>query len=99
MSLIQIQITNAAPSPSVLGRLNGLAQTLSAAGRAAGPFVSGSLFSAATEMRPSGEVFAFSVFGGVAFIGFLVSLGIRSRKLEGEGSSEDQSVKSTDPER
>ncbi|TGO87638.1 hypothetical protein BPOR_0213g00090 [Botrytis porri] len=33
-------ITNSAPNHGVLGTLNGLAQTLSAAGRAAGPFLS-----------------------------------------------------------
>ncbi|EXJ72340.1 uncharacterized protein A1O5_04844 [Cladophialophora psammophila CBS 110553] len=80
-------ITNSAPNHSVLGTLNGLAQTLSAAGRAVGPFVSGGLFSLATRVRPKGEALAFGIFGGVAFIGFLLSFGIRSPNLEAEGWS------------
>lgn len=83
-------ITNSAPSHAVLGTLNGLAQTLSAAGRAVGPFISGSLFSAATRVRPKGEALAFGVFGGVAFLGFLVSFGIRGRALEAEGWEDEE---------
>ena len=75
----------------MLGRLNGLAQTLSAAGRAAGPFLSGGLFSLATRVQPKGEALAFGLFGGIAFVGFLVSFGIRSRDLEAEGWDEDDS--------
>lgn len=78
-------ITNSAPNHNVLGTLNGLAQTLSAAGRAVGPFVSGGLFSLATKVRPKGEALAFGLFGGIAFIGFLLSFGIRSPNLEAEG--------------
>ena len=73
----------------MLGTLNGLAQTLAAAGRAAGPFLSGGLFTLSTRIEPKGEVLAFGVFGGVAFVGFLLSFGIRSHHLEAEGWSED----------
>jgi hypothetical protein len=76
------QITNSAPNNSVLGTLNGLAQTLSAAGRAVGPFLSGGLFSIATRVRPKGEVLAWGVFGGIAFLGFIASWGIRGERLE-----------------
>ncbi|CAG8984007.1 hypothetical protein HYALB_00009016 [Hymenoscyphus albidus] len=82
-------ITNSAPNHSVLGTLNGLAQTLSAAGRAVGPFVSGGLFSLSTRVQPKGEAFAWGLFGGIAFIGWLLSFGIRGEELEGadwEGS-------------
>lgn len=82
-------ITNSAPSHAVLGTLNGLAQTLSAAGRAAGPFVSGSLFTAAVRVRPKGEALAFGVFGGVSFLGFLLSFGIRGAELESEDWEEE----------
>ncbi|KAI9838765.1 MAG: hypothetical protein M1837_002331 [Sclerophora amabilis] len=82
-------ITNSAPNHSVLGTLNGIAQTLSAAGRAAGPFVSGGLFSVATQFKPKGEALAFGVFGGVAFVGFCMSFGIRSEELEAEGWDEE----------
>ena len=86
-------ITNSAPDHHVLGSLNGLAQTLSAAGRAAGPFVSGGLFSLATRIRPKGEAMPFGVFGGIAFVGWVLSFGIRGEQLEaesGEQSDEDR---------
>lgn len=89
-------ITNSAPNHAVLGTLNGLAQTLSAAGRAVGPFVAGGLFSLATQVQPKGEALAWGVFGGIAFIGFLGSFGIRGEELESEdwdeehGSEEEQ---------
>ncbi|KAI9823417.1 MAG: hypothetical protein M1832_002427 [Thelocarpon impressellum] len=76
-------ITNSAPNHNVLGRLNGLAQTLSAAGRAAGPFLSGGLFSLSTQVEPKGEALAWGVFGGVALVGCCMSFGIRSGSLEG----------------
>lgn len=84
------QITNSAPNHSVLGTLNGLAQTLSAAGRAIGPFISGSLFSAATGIQPKGEALPFGIFGGISFLGFLLSFGIRGADLEAEGWNEDR---------
>jgi hypothetical protein len=64
--------------------LNGLAQTLSAAGRAVGPFISGAIFSASTKIQPKGEALAFGLFGGIAFLGFLLSFGIRNEQLETE---------------
>ena len=72
---------------------------MSAAGRAAGPFLAGGLFTIATKVKPKGEALAFGVFGGVAFLGFLLSLGIRSSDLEAEGWGEgddDESDKSED---
>ncbi|EME89744.1 uncharacterized protein MYCFIDRAFT_63575 [Pseudocercospora fijiensis CIRAD86] len=89
-------ITNSAPSHAVLGTLNGLAQTLSAAGRAVGPFISGSLFSAATHVEPKGEAMAFGIFGGISFIGFLMSFGIRSAGLEADGWDESTSTDEED---
>ena len=73
----------------MLGTLNGLAQTLSAAGRAAGPFLSGGLFSLATNVRPKGEALAWGVFGGIAFLGWLASFGIRGGDLESGEWDED----------
>ncbi|KAL8719147.1 MAG: hypothetical protein Q9225_003809 [Loekoesia sp. 1 TL-2023] len=89
-------ITNSAPNHSVLGTINGLAQTLSAAGRAVGPFLSGALFSVAVKVRPKGEALAFSVFGGITFIGFLLSFGIRGEGLEAEGFSDEEDVSDAD---
>lgn len=98
--LILLQITNSAPNHNVLGTLNGLAQTLSAAGRAAGPFVSGSLFTAATKIQPKGEVLPFGIFAGISLIGFLLSIGIRGEGLEAEGwsDSEDEDEDEQDEE-
>jgi MFS family permease len=83
-------ITNSAPSHAVLGTLNGLAQTLSAGGRAVGPFVSGALFTASTKFEGKGELLAFGIFGGISFIGFLLSFGIRGAALEAEGFDEHE---------
>ncbi|EED19261.1 MFS transporter, putative [Talaromyces stipitatus ATCC 10500] len=82
-------VTNSAPNHSVLGALNGLAQTLSAAGRAVGPFLSGGLFSLAQKLQKS-EMLAFGVFAAVAFVGFVLSFGIRSSALEAAGWSSDE---------
>lgn len=84
------KITNSAPNHNVLGTLNGLAQTLSAAGRAAGPFISGSLFTAATKIQPKGEALPFGLFAGISLLGFFLSFGIRGENLEAEGWSEDE---------
>ena len=94
--LMCVQITNSAPSHGVLGKLNGLAQTLSAAGRAVGPFISGGIFSAATKIKPKGEALAFGLFGGIAFLGFILSFGIKSDMLEAEADLEDEDVDEED---
>ena len=41
-------------------------------------------------MKPKGEAVAFGVFGGVAFVGFLMSFGIRGANLESEGWDEEE---------
>ncbi|KAI9375844.1 major facilitator superfamily domain-containing protein [Aspergillus egyptiacus] len=93
-------ITNSAPNHAVLGALNGLAQTLSAAGRAVGPFLSGSLFSLATRIQPKGEAISFGVFAAVSLLGFFLSFGIRGRSLEADDwdSDDNGSSKSDDEE-
>ena len=78
--------------------MNGLAQTLSAAGRAVGPFLAGGLFSLSTHVEPKGEAVAFGVFGGVAFVGFLMSLGIKGENLEAEGWDEEEGNAEEDEE-
>lgn len=97
--LISTQITNSAPSHTSLGKLNGLAQTLSAAGRAVGPFISGGIFTAATKIQPKGEALAFCVFGGIAFIGFLMSFGIRAQTLEADGEEFEDDESTMDDDR
>ncbi|KAK6537786.1 hypothetical protein TWF694_010694 [Orbilia ellipsospora] len=84
LTCAMILITNCAPNHSSLGSINGLAQTLSAAGRAFGPFASGGLFTLGTK-HSHGEWIPWGVFGGIAIIGFFVSFGIKSQheKLEG----------------
>jgi hypothetical protein len=91
-----VQVTNSAPNHSVLGTLNGLAQTLSAAGRAVGPFLSGGLFSIATNVHPKGEALAWGVFGGIAFLGWLASFGIRGEGLESAEWDEEHGSHSDD---
>jgi hypothetical protein len=59
------------------------------------------LFSIALKVQPKGEALAFGVFGAVAFVGFLLSFGIRSKDLEAEGweeSGDEDSDKSDDEE-
>ncbi|KFY91539.1 hypothetical protein V500_04607 [Pseudogymnoascus sp. VKM F-4518 (FW-2643)] len=90
LSSALLLITNSAPEPECLGALNGLAQTLSAAGRAIGPVIAGGLFSAAPKNGRSGGWIPFGVFGGVAVLGFVASWGIRGEELEGEEWDEDE---------
>ncbi|SPQ19920.1 2f843c17-c37a-427c-9e6d-aa7e911a35a6 [Thermothielavioides terrestris] len=52
LSSVMLLITNSALSHETLGTLNGVAQTLSAAGRSVGPFLSGGLFTLSTRLRP-----------------------------------------------
>lgn len=90
----QSQITNSAPSHESLGTLNGIAQTLSAAGRSVGPFISGGLFTLTNHVQPKGEAIAWGVFAGIALLGWLGTLMIRGNGLEsadwqGEEDEED----------
>ncbi|KAF5570986.1 tetracycline resistance (probable transport) [Fusarium phyllophilum] len=92
-------ITNSAPSHSSLGSLNGMAQTLSALGRSFGPFVSGGLFSLSINIRPKGEALAWSIFGGLAILGWVSSLFIRRDGLESDdwqGSDENLAEQEAD---
>jgi hypothetical protein len=47
------------------------------------------LFSIATRVRPKGEALAWGVFGGIAFLGYIGSLGIRGENLESDGWNEE----------
>lgn len=100
-SLFPRQITNSAPSHETLGTLNGVAQTLSAAGRSFGPFASGGLFTLSMRVQPKGELLAWGLFGGIALVGWVWTMFIRGGKLEsddyvgdgnsgGESSGEDE---------
>ncbi|KAM0667052.1 hypothetical protein MY8738_005393 [Beauveria namnaoensis] len=89
LSSVMLLITNSAPSHASLGTLNGLAQTLSALGRSVGPIVSGGLFTISVRIRPKGEALAWTVFGGLAFIGFVAALFIRGDGLESEDWEEE----------
>ncbi|RPB27660.1 MFS general substrate transporter [Terfezia boudieri ATCC MYA-4762] len=88
-----ILVTNASPDKSVLGRINGLAQTLAAAGRAVGPFLSGGLWSLAVKEgggRRAGWL-TWGGFGGVAVVGVGLAMGIRGGQMETEGDEEEVS--------
>ncbi|KAK4035182.1 MFS general substrate transporter-like protein [Parachaetomium inaequale] len=82
LSSVMLLITNSAPSHETLGTLNGIAQTLSAAGRSVGPFLSGGLFTLSTRVRPKGEALAWGLFAGVTLFGWLGSFAIRNEGLE-----------------
>ncbi|KAL1887952.1 hypothetical protein Sste5346_009897 [Sporothrix stenoceras] len=95
LSSVMLLINNSAPSHETLGTLNGIAQTLSAAGRSVGPFLSGALFSLSTRIqRPArGELLAWCIFGGVAGLGWLLTMAINGRGLESadwEGDDDDE---------
>ncbi|EPQ62948.1 Bgt-4499 [Blumeria graminis f. sp. tritici] len=100
LSSALLLITNSPPDNSLLGTLNGLAQTLSSAGRALGPLLSGGLFSLATSRRQhGGEVIAWSVLGTLALLSFLASSGIHGSRLEsddGPGEGADPLLNTTD---
>lgn len=89
-------MTSSASDNAVLGALNSLAQTLSAVVRAAGPFLSGGLFSLSTNVKPKGEALPFGVFAIVSFLGFLLSFGVQARFLEGDDNDDDDNSKSGD---
>jgi phosphotransferase system glucose/maltose/N-acetylglucosamine-specific IIC component len=63
-----------------------------------GPFLSGGLFSLASKAGKKGELLAFGVFGAVAFVGFVLSFGIRSRNLETQGWNSDEEPDKSDDE-
>lgn len=103
LSSVMLLINNSAPSNETLGTLNGIAQTLSAAGRSIGPFLSGGLFTLASQVRPRGELLAWGIFGGIALLGWFGSLTIRGEGLEssdwvGEDEGEDEAQESGDEE-
>jgi hypothetical protein len=62
--------------------LNGIAQSLSAAGRSVGPFLSGGLFTLSTRLEPKGEALAWGLFAGISLLGWLGTLMIRGDGLE-----------------
>jgi hypothetical protein len=79
--------------------MNGIAQSLSAAGRSVGPFVSGGLFTLATHVQPKGEAMAWGTFGGIALLGFIGTIFIRSDGLESDDwQGEDDSSPSDEAE-
>lgn len=58
---------------------------MSALGRSIGPFVSGGLFTLSAPVRPKGEAIAWSLFGGLALVGWLGSMFIiRADGLESD---------------
>ncbi|OTB02853.1 hypothetical protein M426DRAFT_61398 [Hypoxylon sp. CI-4A] len=82
LSSVMLLITNSAPTHASLGTLNGIAQTLSAAGRSVGPFLSGGLFTVSTHVQPKGEALAWGLFAGIALAGWLGSFAIHGEGLE-----------------
>ncbi|KAI0142026.1 major facilitator superfamily transporter [Pestalotiopsis sp. NC0098] len=100
LSSVMLLITNSAPSHASLGTLQGIAQTLSAAGRSFGPFVSGSLFSLSIHVQPKGEALAWGLFAGISLAGWLGSYAIHAEGLEStdDGYEEEDDDHSDDEE-
>ncbi|KAK3337655.1 major facilitator superfamily domain-containing protein [Cercophora scortea] len=103
LSSVMLLITNSAPSHETLGTLNGIAQTLSAAGRSVGPFLSGGLFTLSTHVEPKGEVLAWGLFSGIALFGWLGTLLIRSRgsgleSADWQGNDDEETTTSDEEE-
>ncbi|XXH03181.1 hypothetical protein Hte_009578 [Hypoxylon texense] len=94
LSSVMLLITNSAPTHASLGTLNGIAQTLSAAGRSVGPFLSGGLYTVSTHVQPKGEALAWGLFAGVALAGWLGSYAIHGEGLEStdDGYEEETEV-------
>ncbi|KJZ71226.1 hypothetical protein HIM_09369 [Hirsutella minnesotensis 3608] len=90
LSSVMLLITNSAPAHARLGAIQGVAQTLSALGRSVGPFASGALFTLSTNIRPKGEALAWSIFGGLALVGWIGSLFIRGRGLESDDWEDEE---------
>ncbi|KAK4169621.1 major facilitator superfamily domain-containing protein [Cladorrhinum sp. PSN259] len=82
LSSVMLLITNSAPSHETLGTLQGIAQTLSAAGRSVGPFLSGGLFTLSTHVHPKGEALVWGIFAGVTLGGWIWSWAIKGHGLE-----------------
>lgn len=93
-----LQITNSAPTHETLGSLNGIAQTLSAAGRSFGPFASGGLFTLSMRLQHKGELLAWGVFGGIALVGWGWTMFIRGGKLESDDFLGDDGNEDSDGE-
>lgn len=86
-----IMFTNASPGSCVLGRINALAQTLAAAGRAIGPFLGGSIWTLVVKRGKGGRGawLAWGVFGGVCMLGIAPAMGIKGPQVEGGGGGVD----------
>ncbi|KAI1411358.1 MFS general substrate transporter [Hypoxylon sp. FL1857] len=97
LSSVMLLITNSAPTHASLGTLNGIAQTLSAAGRSVGPFLSGGLYTVSTHVQPKGEALAWGLFAGIALAGWLGSYAIHGAGLEStdDGYEEDSQATET----
>ncbi|KAH7037203.1 major facilitator superfamily domain-containing protein [Microdochium trichocladiopsis] len=82
LSSAMLLVTNSAPSHASLGTLNGIAQTLSAAGRSVGPFLSGALFTLSTRLDMKGEALAWGLFAGISLAGWVGTFAIHGAGLE-----------------
>ncbi|KAI1101277.1 MFS general substrate transporter [Jackrogersella minutella] len=95
LSSVMLLITNSAPTHASLGTLNGIAQTLSAAGRSVGPFLSGGLYTVSTHVQPKGEALAWGLFAGVALAGWLGSYAIHGEGLESTDDGYEEEPQAT----
>ncbi|TGZ82350.1 MFS general substrate transporter [Ascodesmis nigricans] len=82
LTCAMLMITNASPKPNTLGMLNGMAQSLSAGGRAIGPLVSGGLFTLSMGVKKDSEFLSWGVFGAIAVVGTVLSCFLKGANLE-----------------
>ncbi|KAI1380039.1 MFS general substrate transporter [Hypoxylon crocopeplum] len=97
LSSVMLLITNSAPTHASLGTLNGIAQTLSAAGRSVGPFLSGGLYTVSTHVQPKGEALAWGLFAGIALAGWLGSYAIHGEGLESTDDGYEEEREAEEP--
>ncbi|KAI2610482.1 MFS general substrate transporter [Hypoxylon sp. NC1633] len=97
LSSVMLLITNSSPTHASLGRLNGIAQTLSAAGRSVGPFLSGGLYTVSTHVQPKGEALAWGLFAGIALAGWLGSYAIHGEGLESTDDGYEEETEANEP--
>ncbi|KAI1772763.1 MFS general substrate transporter [Hypoxylon cercidicola] len=98
LSSVMLLITNSAPTHASLGTLNGIAQTLSAAGRSVGPFLSGGLYTVSTHVQPKGEALAWGLFAGIALAGWLGSYAIHGEGLESTDDGYEEETETDEAE-
>jgi len=83
-----IMLTNSAPSMRVLGTINGLATSVSAVGRATGPFCIGGLFT--WSLKKGYVIIPFWTLSLISFLAFIPTLWLEEGKGFGDDPDSDE---------